>query len=148
MLNSRPEHASINWTSRTYFNAVQASGDPPVLTSDPEDANNDHRSSTVSFAAYNHIRHHRHSPIHGTWRTRMKRTKCWRCELEARHKASAETMHRFFDRASWQHKWHSTKAKLRWSCFCRYKAYEEEEGESHRETQARVRLGRFGRVLQ
>ncbi len=42
------------------------------------------RHSVISFAARNHIRHHRHMYHRGTWRTRMKRTKCWRCGLESR----------------------------------------------------------------
>lgn len=149
-VNPQSDHSPIDWTTPVGLAVIQPPAGAHPNASNPPVSSNDHRPSTVSFAARNHIRHHRHNPARGTWRTRMKRTKCWRCELEARRNASAEAMHKLFNRRSWEHKWHATKAKLRWSCFCRYKGYddeEDEEEESHREVQERARLGRFGRSL-
>ncbi|KAK5174254.1 uncharacterized protein LTR77_001334 [Saxophila tyrrhenica] len=117
------------------------------------------RHSVISFAARNHIRHHRHRVARGTWRTRMKRTKCWRCELEARRNRSSEALSRFkrklfCDADAWEGWWDRLKAKMKWTCFCRYKGYEEERededgcDEGARIGRERVRLGRFGAMLR
>jgi hypothetical protein len=113
------------------------------------------RPSVVSFAAQNHIRYHRNQAFRGTWRTRMKRTKCWRCELEAKRKTSMETLHQLkrkllCDGDAWAESWERTKDKLQWTCFCRYAGYQDNDEESEgtrRITRERVRLGRFGGVL-
>lgn len=70
----------------------------------------------------------------------MKRTKCWQCEVESRRNASAEAMHKLFSRRWWEHKWEAAKDSMRWSCFCRYKGYNDEiqeDDEYHREVQER-----------
>ncbi|KAK5119769.1 hypothetical protein LTR85_007345 [Meristemomyces frigidus] len=44
----------------------------------------------------------------GTWRTRMSRTKCWRCEL---HNCKKKGWARF-------------ERMMEWTCFCQFRAYE------------------------
>ena len=55
-----------------------------------------------------HFRHMHRSK--GTWRTRMQRTRCWRCAL---HDSKAKG-------------WAKIQALMEWTCFCRFKAYEED----------------------
>ncbi|GAB1731457.1 hypothetical protein NU195Hw_g1071t1 [Hortaea werneckii] len=49
----------------------------------------------------------------GTWRTRMNRTKCWRCELHRCHKTG----------------WAKVRKALEWTCLCRFKAYVEDSSD-------------------
>ncbi|KAK0939206.1 hypothetical protein LTR29_009197 [Friedmanniomyces endolithicus] len=52
----------------------------------------------------------------GTWRTRMGRTRCWRCSL---HESKLKG-------------WARLRRMVEWTCFCRFRAYEEDgedEGE-------------------
>lgn len=55
-----------------------------------------------------------------TWRTRMSRVRCWRCELEARKEKG----------------WELFRTALGWTCFCRFRGYElDEEEEERREVE-------------
>jgi hypothetical protein len=59
----------------------------------------------------------------GTWRTRMQRTRCWRCALhDSRVKG-----------------WQRAKKMLTWTCFCRFRAYEEDSEDEEREREERLR---------
>ena len=82
---------------------------------------------------------------YGTWGTRMKSTKCWRCELESRREASQEALTKQFK--VWRGWAHKTHESLRWTCLCRYAAYEDESDEDVGRTRERVRLGRMGGEL-
>ncbi|TKA77491.1 hypothetical protein B0A55_05370 [Friedmanniomyces simplex] len=63
----------------------------------------------------------------GTWRTRMGRTRCWRCSLhDSRQKG-----------------WARLRRLAEWTCFCRFRAYEE-ESEDERE---RAREGEGGHEM-
>ena len=80
----------------------------------------------------------------GTWRTRMKKTKCWRCELESRRHDSTMTLKR-----GCQDFFAHLKALLPWNCFCQYRGYEDESDdecvrEDCGEVEERARLGRMG----
>ncbi len=110
----------------------------------------------MSFGEQNHIRNRRHKDGYnynrGTWRTRMKRTKCWRCELESRRTASTKALHRFkrkllCDGDAWEDWWVRVRQKLEWTCLCRYRGYEDDDDESAetvRRNEERARLGRMG----
>ncbi|KAK3675905.1 hypothetical protein LTR78_004097 [Recurvomyces mirabilis] len=83
---------------------------PPISPAQsPSQHNNDDRQTV-------HIRHLHHFRA-GTWRTRMGRTRCWRCALhESRLKG-----------------WARLRRMMGWTCFCRFRAYEEESEEEERE---------------
>ena len=91
---------------------------------------------------------HRHRMIQqhrGTWGTRMKRTKCWRCELESRRTASREALRNQF--TAWRGWMMRVHEKLRWTCLCRYQAYGDNSDEDlgrQGQMRERVRLGRMG----
>lgn len=125
------------------------------------------RDSITSLGApssrlHTHVTKHRAHPAYGTWRTRMKRTKCWRCELEARRQSTATFFSRRTsagggaarglttgdegDAVGWWGRWCGDLGRcLRWTCFCRYRAYddgesssEEDEEEGGREQERRI----------
>ena len=133
----------------------------PVTTdfapNNPPNAARPQRDSIVSLGApssrlHTHITKHRTHPAYGTWRTRMKRTKCWKCELEARRQSTASFLRsgtRGLKRgltnvlggrgsgddgeggwkACWDRWWGDLGRCLRWTCFCRYKAYGDGDSE-------------------
>jgi hypothetical protein len=69
------------------------------------------------------IRLHKLVRAKGTWRTRMQRTRCWRCALhDSRVKG-----------------WQRIRKMLTWTCFCRFKAYEDDSEDEEREREQRVR---------
>lgn len=138
--------------------ALPTSTNPPLASRQPQ------RDSIISFASSS--RHIKNRRAH-TWRTRIKRTKCWKCELEARRRDTAT----FFRRNTGDLKrgvtdlltsidWFEKKSMnlthcLRWTCFCRYRAYDDdlaEEEEAARfadvrrqaNVQDRARLGSSG----
>lgn len=73
---------------------------------------------------------HSHSNYHirrigrakGTWRTRMNRTRCWRCAL---HDSGLKG-------------WKKFCKLLEWTCFCRFKAYDEDEEDQEAERERRL----------
>ncbi|KAK3707575.1 hypothetical protein LTR37_012070 [Vermiconidia calcicola] len=103
--------------------------------------------SVESFAHRHHIRNQHRIYDRGTWRTRMKRTKCWRCELKARQTASREALNKLNNDFGvvWRRWWKKTKARLEWTCFCKYKAYEDDDDDTDAGTD-RVRMGRMERL--
>jgi hypothetical protein len=111
--------------------------EPAILHSQP---------STDSFRRRNHISRH----VRGvTWRTRMRKTKCWRCELESRRKASGKLLYHGCGKVihGWHERWRNMKDTLRWTCFCCYRGYDDDSEENLAEVQERARLGRFGGSL-
>lgn len=109
----------------------------------------DHRPSTAESWA--HLQHIRHRLKRGTWRTRMTKTRCWRCELESRRTAAHEAR---YNRTKglchgWSGRWERLVEKIKWTCFCRYRAYEEDSEDEGREgeVEERARLGRMGAEL-
>ncbi|KAK3724738.1 hypothetical protein LTR37_000786, partial [Vermiconidia calcicola] len=103
-----------------------------------------HQPSVESFGHRHHIRNQHRFYDRGTWRTRMKRTKCWRCELKVRQHASREALNKFNNDLGvfWRRWWGKTKARLEWICFCKYKAYEDDDDETDAGTD-QVRMGRM-----
>jgi hypothetical protein len=54
------------------------------------------------------------------------------------------------DGVAWEEWWERVREKLEWTCFCRYRGYEdddEESAETVRVREERARLGRFGGSL-
>ncbi|KAK4543017.1 hypothetical protein LTR36_006015 [Oleoguttula mirabilis] len=105
-------------TAITLFPPPQEPQPPPHSTTTPT-------TRTISphgtLSPYNtfHPAHLRNvGRAKGTWRTRMSRTKCWRCELHNCRKTGRARLARMME----------------WTCFCRFRAYdpdsssEEEEG--------------------
>ncbi|KAK4553089.1 hypothetical protein LTR86_009816 [Recurvomyces mirabilis] len=92
--------------------STQANLHPISPTQSPSQHNNNNNDDRQTV----HIRHLHHFRA-GTWRTRMGRTRCWRCALhESRLKG-----------------WTRLRRMMRWTCFCRFRAYEEESEEEERE---------------
>lgn len=146
---------SVDWSRPTAIEAGGLSSPAQIAELDaPPPATRERRQIFASFARRNHIRNKQRHPLYaqGTWRTRMKKTKCWRCELESRRQASTEALRDLSERvgssrAIWKHRWDRVNARLRWTCFCRYRAYEDDGSESEdeiREVETRARLGRYG----
>lgn len=97
-----------------------------------------------SIESFRHRHHISRRVNKGTWRTRVGKTKCWRCELESRHTAAREAMYRRSrDIKGWAIRF---KEKLRWTCLCRYVAYDDESVDMTRSrvVEERARLGRMG----
>lgn len=93
-------------------------------------------------------------PAYGTWRTRMKRTKCWKCQLAARRQEAAAYVRRYSTMVregkgsedDGNGRCGRLKACLRWTCFARYAAYHDgESSEDEREEDAVVVEERGGR---
>ena len=119
-----------------------AGQEQPRITNQPSLVSFHPATEAESFRHRHHISRH---PIRGTWRTRMKRTKCWRCELEARRTASREALRQSYQ--IWTAQMARLKERLRWTCLCRYEGYDDSSDEnSFRTTDAhvRTRLGRLG----
>lgn len=76
--------------------------------------------------AENPHQHRTRRMLHGTWGKRISRTKCWRCELEARRSASGDLLRRSYTglRAGVSYTWARLLGSLKYSCFCRYEGYE------------------------
>jgi hypothetical protein len=101
-----------------------------------------------SLESFRHRHHISRRVKSGTWRTRMKKTKCWRCEIESRRTASRVEFHRRYRYCidGWPEKWSRLKENLKWTCFCRYRGYDE-DSDDPAEVEHRARLGRFGGSL-
>ena len=101
-----------------------------------------------SLESFRHRHHISRRIKSGTWRTRMNKTKCWRCEIESKRTASRVAFHRKYRYCidGWPERWSRLKENLRWTCFCRYRAYDE-DSDDPMETERRARLGRFGGSL-
>ena len=101
-----------------------------------------------SLESFGHRHHISRRIKSGTWRTRMKKTKCWRCEIESRRTASRVELHRGYRYCidGWPDRWSRLKENLKWTCFCRYRGYDE-DSDDPAEVEHRARLGRFGGSL-
>lgn len=99
--------------------------------------------SAESFGRRHHISRRIKS---GTWRTRMQKTKCWRCEVESHHTASSQVLYHGYRNVmhGLNVTWNGLKETLRYTCFCRYRGYEEEDADDVSEVEERARLGRLG----
>ena len=138
----------------TDFN-LDGTSPPPITSQDPPPTSGELPLPTrptlqtmlpqPSVESFGHRHHISRRINHGTWRTRMKRTKCWRCELESRRTASSEALYRRMSGlfTGWGPRMERLKEKLRWTCFCRYRAYED-DSEDPEEAEERARLGRMG----
>ena len=81
----------------------------------------------------------------GTWGTRMRQTKCWRCELKARRRESIIALHGHCK--GLRRRLGDFKAMLRWTCCCSYAAYEDDaDNETHYvpDVQSQAREDRMG----
>lgn len=122
------------------------------LDTQPADPNQVNRPAELQFQPSQESFGHRHHISRriksGTWRTRMDKTKCWRCEIESRRRASRVALHRKYRYCinGWSENWLRFKEKLKWTCFCRYRAYDEDSDDPI-EVEHRARLGRFGGTL-
>lgn len=100
------------------------------------------RQDRHSFASFRQRFRLRNS---GTWRSRMGKQKCWRCELESRRTAAREALYeRHVNVRGWMIR---LKEKLRYTCLCRYTAYDDDSDDGptrSRVVEERVRLGRMG----
>ena len=122
---------------------------PSPMAVQPSDRNATgltHLNTHPSAETFYHRHHLSHRINRGTWRTRMKKTKCWRCELEARRTASSEALYKQYRNlcTGWGVKWERCKERLKWTCFCRYRGYDTDDEDDESVVQERVRLGRLG----
>lgn len=133
-------------TKQHHFNLDGTSASPtPATQSTQTTTFPQSRRSVVldadSVRPHEHLTHYSPRP---TWRTRMRRVKCWRCELEARRAThTIPGRHRYRTWKEWRA---SFIEKLRWTCFCGYVAYDDESDDDNREAEIheRARLGRMG----
>lgn len=139
----RHGNLTLDGTSPARPDETATSNDLPPLPSHPTlHSVRPQPSSTESFGRRHHIS--RRIVNQFTWRTRMKRTKCWRCELESRQTAIHDHTTGF--RVGWAERKRRFKEKLRWTCFGRYKAYED-DSDDQSVVEERARLGRMGGTL-
>ena len=103
---------------------------------------------TPDGESINHTVFLAHRGKHLTWRTRMNKTKCWRCELESRRTASSAALYRrYWSCKEWAGR---VRERMRWTCLCRYQGYEDDSDEDDargQEVEERARLGRMGAAL-
>ncbi|KAF2479216.1 hypothetical protein BDY17DRAFT_52137 [Neohortaea acidophila] len=145
-LNAQTNHYELDGASPPppLLRTTDEQQQPPLRLTPAQHAANAARRASAS-TGHRHFINRRIN--HGTWRTRMKRTKCWRCELESRRNAASEALYR--RTRDWKGCLVRFKERLRWSCFCRYTAYDDDSEDEERvrgeqEVEERVRLGRMG----
>lgn len=147
----------LHQSQRHGANRIDLDGTSPAPIQDPSpsqevEPNSNNRTTTLHFQpsveSFMQRHHISRKAKTSTWGTRMRKTKCWRCELEARRTASSEALYKRYRNlvSGWPERWNRIKENLRWTCFCRYQAYDEDP-DDEAEVRERARLGRFGGSL-
>lgn len=121
-------HGTLCPHGKTTTPAPPAPLNPPLIRSATPDPIPNLDGQSVS--PHDHPQHLRNiGRAKGTWRTRMQKTRCWRCE-----------MHRYRMTG-----WARLRRMSEWTCFRRFKAYDEEsEDEREEERMTGVQMAVLG----